>query len=216
MSSRLQAALGALLSGALLGVSAEEGLQVALAPMEAVAVVASAWSVWLLARNLAAGWWVGLVGVSAYAVVFVEQRLFAEVGLQAVYFVTSLQALWIWLRGGERRTERPVTRLPRNWRGPTLVALALSTAALVALLTWARGAAPLLDALVTTLSLAAQVYLMLRYVESWHLWVLVDVISVPLYAWRGLYLSSALYVVFGVMAYQGLRTFERAAEEGGA
>lgn len=216
MSPRLQAALGALLSGALLGLSAQEGLPVALTPVEAVAVVASAWSVWLLARNLAAGWWVGLVGVSAYAVVFVEQRLFAEVGLQAVYFVTSLQALWIWLCGGERRTERPVARLPRAWRVPTLVALALSTAALVALLTWARGAAPLLDALVTTLSLAAQVYLMLRYVESWHLWVLVDVISVPLYAWRGLYLSSALYVVFGVMAYQGLRTFERAAQEGGA
>lgn len=213
MSVRAQVALGAALSALLLGLSAQERFAAVLTPTEALAAVASAWSVWLLARNLAAGWWVGLVGVSAYAVVFVEQRLFAEVGLQAVYFVTSLQALWIWLRGGERRAERPVGRLPRAWITPLAVALVTSTAALVALLTWARGAAPLLDALVTTLSLAAHLLLMLRFVESWHLWLAVDALSAPLYASRGLYLSGALYVAFGVMAWQGLRTFQRAARE---
>ncbi len=213
MSVRAQAALGAAVSAALLALSLQDRNALALAPTEAVAVVATAWSVWLLALNLAVGWWVGLVGVSAYGVVFVEQRLFAEVGLQVVYFVTSLQAIWIWLRGGERRAERPVRHVPRAWVAPTAIALVASTGALVGLLTWARGAAPLLDALVTTLSLAAHVYLMLRLVESWHLWIAVDALAAPLYAWRGLYLSSALYVVLGLLAWRGLRTFQRAARE---
>ena len=65
----------------------------------------------------------------------------------------------------------------------------------------------------TTLSLAAHVYLMLRLVESWHLWIAVDALAAPLYAWRGLYLSSALYVVLGLLAWRGLRTFQRAARE---
>lgn len=212
MSARWQVVLGVLLSAAVLGLSTRD--DVAIGGTEAVAAVAYAWSVWLLARNLAAGWWVGLLGVSGYAVVFMEQRLFAEVGLQAVYFATSLQAIWIWLRGGERRAPRPVSHLPRRFFAPLAAAIAVATAALVAALTWARGAAPAPDALVTTLSLAAHVLLMWRVVESWHLWLAVDAISVPLYASRGLYLTSALYVAFGVMAWQGLRTFQRAAREG--
>ncbi|MCO5171906.1 MAG: nicotinamide riboside transporter PnuC [Planctomycetes bacterium] len=210
MSPRAQAALGAALSAVLLALPLATTL---LAPLEAVASVAYAWSVWLLARNHPLGWWVGLVGVSAYAVVFFEARLFAEVGLQAVYFVTSLQAIWLWLKGGPARTERPVSCLPAWWWAPTLLVVAGATWGLYEVLVHLRGEVPFWDALTTVLSLVAHAYLMGRFVQSWYVWLLVDTIYVPLYASRGLYLTSALYVGFWVLALGGLLTFRRLLAE---
>lgn len=210
MTPRAQAALGLALSVVLLALPLATTL---LAPLEAVASVAYAWSVWLLARNHPLGWWVGLVGVSAYAVVFFEARLLAEVGLQAVYFVTSLQAIWLWLRGGPARTERPVSSLPAWWWAPTLFVVAVATWALYEVLVHLRGEVPFWDALTTVLSLVAHVYLMGRYVQSWYVWIVVDTIYVPLYASRGLYLTSALYVGFWVLALGGLITFRRLLAE---
>jgi nicotinamide mononucleotide transporter len=78
---------------------------------------------------------------------------------------------------------------------------------LQAVLSKLGGAAPFWDALTTVLSLTAQLYLMQRYLESWYIWILVDTIYVPLYASRGLYLTSGLYAVFFVMAAIGLYNF---------
>lgn len=180
---------------------------------EIVAAISSAICVWLLARNHPLGWWVGLVGIVAYAWIFYESKLYADAGLQAVYFVTSLQAIWIWLNGGANRTERPVRHLPRAFWLPTLAVAVLATVGLIELLAWMRGAAPLWDAITTVLSLVAHVYLMFRFVESWYLWVLVDTIYVPLYWSRGLYPTSAIYVVFWFLALQGAFTFRRLARE---
>lgn len=202
MSPRAQVGLGLVASAALLAWRRD---------LEAVSLVFYAWSVALLAANHVLGWWLGLVGVAGYGALFFEQRLFAEVGLQVVYFVTSLQAIWLWLRGGPRRTERPVTHAPRTWWAPTAVVVVLATAGLVHALTALRGAAPLWDAVVTVVSLVAHVALMLRLVESWYLWLVVDTIAVPLYASREWHLTSAMYAVFWVMALQGLLRFRREA-----
>jgi nicotinamide mononucleotide transporter len=187
--------------------------RVALLPLEVAAVAVSALSVWLLARNNPLGWWLALLGVTLYAVVFYRTRLFAEVGIQIVYFVTSLKAISIWLRGGEKQTAKPVSRASGRLMALTL---ALSVAGVVALrwmLIELRGAAPFWDALTTVISLSAHLYLMERYVESWHQWVAVDFIYVPLYASRELYLTSGLYAVFLVMATYGLLNFRRLWEE---
>lgn len=182
-------------------------------PWEILAVVTYAWSTWLLAKNKPLGWWVTLVGTVAYAVVFYRTRLFAEVGLQVIYFVTSLQAIWIWLHGGRERKERPVGRLTLRWALVTLAVAPLATWGLYELLVSLRGAVPFWDALTGVMSLVAHIYLMFRLVENWWVWIAVDVIYVPLYASRGLYLTSALYFVFLLMSIYGLLNFLRIYRE---
>jgi nicotinamide mononucleotide transporter len=206
-------ALGALLSLAILAIPLLPELPSApwltASWLEAVSMVAYAWSVWLLARNHPAGWWIGLVGCAGYAVFFVQIKLYAETLIQGVYFVTSLQAIWLWVRGGQGGGERPVGRVSKPWLVATVPLVILGTLGLWAGLTWLRGAAPGWDAFTTVLSLTAHVYLMGRNVESWYLWVAVDTIYVPLYASQGAYLTAGLYAVFWVMALQGLFTFRR-------
>lgn len=183
--------------------------RVALLPLEVAAVAVSALSVWLLARNNPLGWWLALLGVTLYGVVFYRTRLFAEVGIQIVYFLTSLKAISIWLKGGEKQTAKPVSRASKRLMTLTLALSVVGVLVLRWILVELRGAAPFWDAATTVISLSAHLYLMERYVESWHQWVAVDIIYVPLYASRELYLTSGLYAVFLVMATYGLFNFQR-------
>ncbi|MBZ0114610.1 MAG: nicotinamide riboside transporter PnuC [Thermoanaerobaculia bacterium] len=178
-------------------------------PSEVAAVVTGAWSVWLLARNRNVGWWVAVVSNLIFGVVFFRVQLFAEVGIQAFYGVTGLQALWIWSRGGRDHQPRPVGKASLRLWSITVVLGLVAWLALRALLVDLEGAAPTWDALTTILSLAAHLFLMWRLVDSWMLWILVDIIYVPLYISRGLNLTAGLYVVFLALSIVGWLEFRR-------
>ncbi|MEG4575075.1 nicotinamide riboside transporter PnuC [Microcoleus sp. N3A4] len=193
--------------------SVQQFVPIPLDLIEAIAAIASAWSVWLLAKNNPLGWWIGLIGVIAYAAVFYQVKLYGEVAIQLFYLITSLQAIYIWLRGGENSTEKPVCRISQRWLILTAVLVAVGVFGLRTVLVSLGGAAPFWDALTTILSAIAQLYLMERYLESWYLWIVADTIYVPLYASRGLYLTSILYAIFWLMAIHGLQNFQRIYSE---
>lgn len=212
-TDRLLYALALIASLVLIVLPIQTFVPVGLSLIEAIAAVSYTWSVWLLARNQLSGWWIGLLGTILYAIVFYQAKLYAEVGLQAFYFFTSLQAIAIWLRGGQNQTEKPVSYISRRWLIVSIVAAIAGVFALQSFLMAIRGAAPFWDALTTIMSLVAHIYLMNRLVESWYLWIVVDIIYVPLYASRGLYLTSVLYAIFVVVAVNGLRNFQRIDRE---
>ena len=193
--------------------SVQQFVPIQLDLIEAIAAIASAWSVWLLAKNNPLGWWIGLIGVIAYAAVFYQVKLYGEFAIQFFYLITSLQAIYIWLRGGENSTEKPVCRISQRWLILTAVLVAVGVFGLRTVLVSLGGAAPFWDALTTILSAIAQLYLMERYLESWYLWIVADTIYVPLYASRGLYLTSILYAIFWLMAIHGLQNFQRIYSE---
>jgi len=74
------------------------------------------------------------------------------------------------------------------------------------------AAAPYVDATTAGLSVTAQVLQSLRRVESWVLWICVDVIALGLFTWRGLLVTTALYGLFLILAIVGLIEWRRKAE----
>lgn len=168
-------------------------------------------SVWLLARNRPLGWWIGLVGSLLYIWIFTVVWLPGEIMIQVFFVATSLWGIWMWLKGGEDRHEKPITRASPRLMAWTLVVGLVAWWALYTAFSAIEGRVPFWDSLTTVLSFIAQVYLVMRLVESWHLWVAVDVIYVPLYASRELYVTAVLYAVFTFLAYQGLVNFRREA-----
>src|SRR6185436_20499249 len=80
---------------------------------EVLAVVFGIVSVYLSTREHIWSWPTALVNVALYFVVFFEAKLYADMGLQVVYFALSLYGWYEWLYGGENRTELRVSRTPR-------------------------------------------------------------------------------------------------------
>jgi nicotinamide mononucleotide transporter len=136
-------------------------------------------------------------------VVFVRAGLYADAGLQVVYFVLGLMGWYLWLYGGARRTALRVNRVGRVELGAVIAAGVVITIALRELLERLGGAAPFWDALTTAISLSAQWLLNRKRLENWLAWIVVDIIYVPLYLSKELYLTAGLYAVFLVMATMG-------------
>jgi nicotinamide mononucleotide transporter len=177
-----------------------------MSPTEVVAVVFSFVCVFLTVRKRTAAWPVGLVGVSAYFVVFYQARLYADMALQVGFFVQGVYGWYAWAAEGTQE-EDPTDIRVLSWRDrAALVALlALSTLAIGAgLARWTDAALPFLDSLLASMSLLANLLLARKVLENWVLWIIADVLYVGMFASRGLWLSSGLYVAFLVLATLGL------------
>jgi hypothetical protein len=72
-----------------------------------------------------------------------------------------------------------------------------------------NSAAPFFDTALVVGSVIAQYWMTRRYIECWLLWITVDVFFVPLYWWKGLYLTGWLFAIYLVLAYFGLRQWSR-------
>jgi nicotinamide mononucleotide transporter len=59
------------------------------------------------------------------------------------------------------------------------------------------------------LSITANQLLARRLLENWVLWIIADALYVRVFAWKGLYLSTALYALFLGMVIAGLRRWNR-------
>ena len=149
---------------------------------------------------------------------FASARLWADSGLQVVYIVLGFAGWWQWLRGGRERTPLPVGRAGGGAVLGCLIFVVVGTGGLTAGLRVVHDAAPFLDALTTSLSLAAQWLLNAKRLENWFFWIAADLIYIPLYAVRRLELTAIVYVLFLGLCFAGLRGWLRtiAAEEAAA
>jgi len=165
--------------------------------------------VWLVVREHLWNWPIGLANNVLFFILFFQSRLYADMGLQVVYFILGIYGWWQWRFGGAQHSELKISRVrPREWLGLALF-IPLATWGLRGVLLMLNGAAPFWDSLTTVLSLAAQGLLCQKRLENWWLWILADIIYVPLYFSRKLPLTGVLYGVLLVMCLIGLSAWRR-------
>jgi nicotinamide mononucleotide transporter len=177
---------------------------------ETLAFVTGAVGVWLTVREHIWNWPIGIANAAFFVALFFDARLFADMALQLGYIVLGVLGWYWWLRGGAHRSALRVAHADRR----ALLALAVlggvATGGFTLFLRSVGDAAPFLDALTTTLSLAAQYLLTRKFVENWYVWITADLIYIALYGSRGLYLTAALYVIFLAMCLLGVRAWHAA------
>lgn len=177
--------------------------------LEAVSFVTGALCVWLVVRENVWNFPVGLLNVATFGVVFFQSRLFADAGLQVVYFFLGIVGWRLWLRGGKNQTPLTLSRIGRGESIYVGLFVVLSTVVLWKTLQYVGGSASFWDALTTSISLASQWMLNRKQLESWLGWIVVDAIYIPLYVSKGLYLTAILYAIFLCMAVIGWRQWFR-------
>lgn len=179
--------------------------------VEAIAVVFGIASVVLTIRQHMACWPTGIVMVVLYTGIFYEARLFSDMGLQVIYVFLQIYGWIHWAKGGARDNPLPVTLLSTRSRVTWLILAVFATLGLgYSMHRWAGAALPYWDASATVLSLIAQWFLARKILESWVLWIAVDVLSIGIYFVKELYLTTGLYVIFLGLAISGLLAWKRA------
>jgi len=182
--------------------------------LEWVAALAGAVSVYLSARENIWNWPTAIVNVGLYIIVFRRTGLYSDMGLQVVYLVLSIYGWYKWLYGGVERAQLTVSRATaREWLIATPIALVFWIALARYTATLSGVALPYLDAGLTTISLVAQWMLTRKILENWALWIVADIAYVPMYLYKRLPVTAALYAVFLALALIGLRSWWRSYRE---
>jgi nicotinamide mononucleotide transporter len=176
--------------------------------VEVVGFVSGALCVWLVAVQNVWNWPIGIANNVTFLILFWTTGLYADSALQLVYLGLGGYGWWAWLRGGDAHTTLAITRTTgTQWTALGVLGV-LGTAGLTVLLAAATDSTvPLPDAVTTVLSLLATWGQARKKLESWWLWIAADVIYVPLYAYKDLWLTAVLYVGFLVLCGYGLHSW---------
>ena len=69
-----------------------------------------------------------------------------------------------------------------------------------------------LDSITTALSLTAMLLLARRKLENWIFWIIADIIYIPLFIYKGLYITSVQYFIFLILAVSGYFEWKKSLE----
>ncbi|MCH9675418.1 MAG: nicotinamide riboside transporter PnuC [Gammaproteobacteria bacterium] len=180
-------------------------------------------SVWLMTKRHLMTWPIGLVAVILYMALFYQIQLYADAIEQLYYVGASIWGWLLWTRAPranyvvDKVTFSPPTQITA-WIGAIAVCsatfgyLLTDIHTLLPTLFSAPASLPYLDALTTVMSFAAMWLLVKRRIESWVYWIIVDVIGIGLYFYKGVIFVSLLYVLLLFLAIKGFVQW-RAQEE---
>ena len=185
-----------------------------MSPTEAVAALLVLINVWLVARRSIWNYAFGIAGVAIYGWVFFHAKLYSDTLLQGFFLIVQLYGWRQWRRSEVQSGEVVVERLSASVRLMWLAGIA------VAVLVWGwlmhrftDAAFPWWDASVAMTSVAAQILMSLRKLENWWLWIAANILSIGLYAAKGLWVTTGLYLILLGIAIWGLARWQAARHE---
>ena len=185
-------------------------------PVSALEIVAFVLAVWMVVLNMRVNvlaWPLAIISSLLYFALFWNSRLYGDASLQILFAVVALWGWWQWLRGtGAGGAALQVRALGARGRWWLLGALAIAWPATgLFLKRYTDTDVPWWDAFPTAASVIGQWLLGRKYIENWAAWIVVNIVSVGLFAYKGLWLTMLLYTLFIAMSFIGWRAWRKLA-----
>jgi nicotinamide mononucleotide transporter len=178
---------------------------------EIAGFITGALCVWMVVKRNIWNFPVGIANYIFFFVLFIGSGLYADAGLQVVYFGLALYGWYSWLYGAEDRSALKVHNPTLPQFLACLAAVGVIWAAIqFGLSRYTDSTVAGWDAITTALSLVAQFMLSRKWIANWWLWIAADLIYIPLYAVKGLWLTAGLYGIFLAMCVVGLMEWRAA------
>ncbi|MBM3072071.1 nicotinamide riboside transporter PnuC [Enterobacter sp. RHBSTW-00994] len=210
--------------------------------IEAIGTLAGLLCIWLASLEKISNYAFGLINVTLFAIIFFQIQLYASLLLQLFFFAANIYGWYAWSRqNSQQEAELQIRWLPLSkaiaWFVACVVAIGVMTVYInpvFAFLTQiavsvmsALGlnvtmpelqpdAFPFWDSCMMVLSIAAMILMTRKYVENWLLWVIINVISVVIFALQGVYAMSLEYLLLTFIALNGSRMWINSARERGS
>ncbi|PJG59287.1 nicotinamide riboside transporter PnuC [Aeromonas cavernicola] len=206
--------------------------------IEAIGTLFGLACIWLASQEKTINYLFGLINVSLFAIIFFQIQLYGLLMLQLFFFCANLYGWYAWTRPANDQGETLQIRwlsksklmltaalsalaiaLLTRYIDPVFAALARTSVTLLnlfgaelAMPDPSPDAFPFWDATMTVLSVVAQILMTRKYVENWVLWVIINIISIGVYAAQGVYAMSLEYLILLFIAANGTRLWVLAAK----
>ena len=183
--------------------------------LEVIAVVFGVVAIWLASKGEVVNFGIGLVNCVLYGILFGREGLYSGMILQGIYFAINLYGLYSW-----RKPKKEVDKELKAMWLTTKERVAIVAVIVVTGVLWGMGVKwgaqllpeniqepqyPMVDAILTTASIVAQILLTRKKIDNWVIWVLVDVVYIGLFLMVGMYWTAGLYVVYTGIAVNAVK-----------
>lgn len=182
---------------------------------EYIAVLSGIASVWLAKKANVGVYPVGLVNTIIYVFISLEAHLPGEAALNIYYTLVSLIGWYRWQKK-DLISRQPVLNITRSSKRDRLLQLSFFTVLMGSLYllivffknAFFEGAVPWADALASAAGFTAMWLMSGKKMECWYWWILTNLVSVPLFLYKGYPLTALYYLVLLVLAVGGLREWK--------
>lgn len=157
-------------------------------------------------------WPWGILASAISIFVFFIARLYADMGLQFYYLFISAYGWYFWIHGKkDSGNEGAVITRTTKMQWFYLIIAGVGTYFLILSMllyvpSWLeieRSSMPYLDAFTTAAGIIATWMLARKLIEHWLIWIVVDMMSMGMYLYKGLYFYAFLFLVYTAGAVLG-------------
>jgi len=190
--------------------------------VEYIAVLAGITSVWFEKRENILVYPVGIVNVLLYVYICFNARLYADSGINLIYFIVSVFGWYNWSRkksGSNEKLHISINTLKQTilYFLITVVAFAVIVSALLFFnrndQEYVSSYVPWIDAGVSAVCLMGMWLCALKRVDNWYYYIIGNAVSIPMYISKGLVFTSFQYLVFLTLSIMGLIEWKKKWEK---
>jgi len=173
--------------------------------LEILAVIFGFLSVWFSKNNNVLVFPTGLINTSIFVYLLFKWELLGDMIINAYYFIVSIYGWYYWTRKNNEEYT-PITKIDISEK-KFISLIAILSCLFVSLMysyfdKWS-GVVSYIDILTTSIFFVGMWLMAKRKIESWIYWIIGDIISVPLYLYKGLAFTSFQYFIFTFIAIAG-------------
>ncbi|WP_340157469.1 nicotinamide riboside transporter PnuC [uncultured Maribacter sp.] len=180
--------------------------------LEIIAVIFGLLSVICSKQNNILVYPTGMISTSIFVYLLLKWGLLGDMMINAYYFIMSLYGWYIWTRKVDEDHYTPITRTTKKENGISVI-IFISTLVFVFTVyqifdKWTSWTA-YVDTITTAIFFVGMWLMAKRKVENWIYWIIGDLISVPLYFYKGFTFTSFQYLIFTILAVYGYNAWKK-------
>lgn len=180
--------------------------------LEIMAVFFGFASVWYSKQNNILVFPTGLISTSIFVYLLFKWQLLGDMMINGYYFIMSLYGWYIWTRKVDAKNLTPISRATKSEQIIAVIIFALTLVLVYQVYQfydmWTNWVA-YVDTLTTALFFVGMWLMAKRKIENWYFWVVADIISIPLYLYKGLTFTSIQYFGFTILAIFGFLAWKK-------
>lgn len=189
-----------------------EGVPAHLVVLEIVAVLFGFLSVWFSKRENILVYPTGIISTAIFVYILLIYGLLGDMLINAYYFAMSILGWYIWTRKVDATHFIPITKTTgkeKKWGVLLFVAALLFVIAVYLIFEKFNSWTAYVDTLTTAIFFVGMWLMAKKKLENWTFWIIGDIISIPLYLYKGLVFSSIQYLLFTIIAIFGYLAWKK-------
>lgn len=171
-------------------------------PFEIVAVFAAIMYLVLAIRENIWCWFFAFISTILYIYVFHNVSLLSESILNIYYLIMAFYGWYQW-RYGNHQHERHIIRWPLRKHLWLILLTSIAVPILGYITSRYNATLPYLDAFTSCFAALATVMVAHKVLENWFYWLLVNILSVYVFASKDLYLTALMFILYVVLTIFG-------------